>query len=156
MKIYYHYEKYFTIYDTKTEQQEEVFDSLANIIIAINPGDCMLLPEDQFIYTHRSYSFYSPTPLTISAFKTLINNQIIIDKKNNTLIEQMVEYQVINTTINEQQEEFYLWKTGQIRFDLLCIYTSAQSDIPLWALIEKKIIVQPAFLNTYLQINQQQ
>lgn len=108
MKIYYHYEKYFTIYDTHTGQQEEVFDSLSNNIGCINSYDCVLLSEDQFIYTNRFYSFYSSEVLTISSFKQLLNEQVMKDKKQNPLIEQLIDHQVINISINNIKEQFYL------------------------------------------------
>lgn len=155
MKIYYNLDKYFIIYNTKSNNYEEIFDSLESVCASLCKNDILMLPEEHFIFTNNHYTFYSPKPFTLTELKKLLEKNIYKDKKHNNLIGQIVQYKTNNVLANLEKEQFALGKTWQLSFDLNCIYTHAYSELPVEALTTKWITLLPLSFATLQYTNLQ-
>lgn len=155
MKIIYNQNNYFSIYSTSNKHIETIFDSLENIIHSVSPSDYLLLPEDYFIFTLKHFNFYSSKPFTLSTQKQLIQNHCISDKKNNKTISELLYYSVNNSSINNEKTEYVLSKTGQIQFDLHCIYSHSYCPIDINAISTNKVHILPSSYPTIQILNTQ-
>lgn len=155
MKIFYNQNNYFTIYNSKSNKSEEIYDSFENVSHYAEKNDIILLSEQHFIFTQRNYNFYSAKPLTIWEVKELVQRNCIDSKKLNKDIHQLLHYRIENITINKIEDQYILGRNWQISFDLWCIYSHTLSPYNLDLLQEHGIRILPSSYPTILQINQQ-
>lgn len=155
MKIIYNQNNYFSIYNTTNKHIETIFDSLENVIYSISASDYLLLPEDYFIFTLKHFNFYSSKPFTLSTQKQLIQDHCISDKKNNKTISELLYYKINDSSVNNEKSDYILSKTGQIQFNLHCIYSHSYSPIDINSISKNKIHILPSSYPTIQILNTQ-
>lgn len=155
MKIIYNQNNYFSIFTTENKHIETIFDSLEHISTSISSSDYLLLPEHHFKFTLKHFNFYCSKPYTLADQKELIQRNCIEDKKNNQNIGELLYYHTDNITLNKEHTDYILSKSGQVQFDLQCIYSHSHCPLDLSSFMKQKIHILPSSYPTLQILNNQ-
>lgn len=153
MRIIYADSNYFTIYHCGTKAFQTTYDSLEHILLHAQVHDYFLLPEYHFIFTSKSYVFYSQEPFSLKDFKKLLQDYVLDQKKQFPHINQLLHQDTHDIKIDNQTSNFLLWHKGQIRFQLDCIFWSNTSEIDFSLLTDKKVALLPCSYGALKQCN---
>ncbi len=143
MRIIYADNNYFTIYDCEAKLLQTVYDSLDQILLQLQAHDYLLLPEDHFVFTSKTYLFYANQTFTLSNFKSLLQEYVIQQKKQLPYISQLLYHDTHSIVIDGSQADFLLGRKWQIRFQLDCTFWSNNSEVDFLHTVQKKVTLLP-------------
>lgn len=155
MKVYFNLDKYFLIYNTLTQHCETVYDSISNIVHCMGKRDVLFVGEEHFVFTKLSVSYYASTPFTLKEQKQFIQQHIFKERKQNSSLGQLLHFEVFDVYKDGNKEQFVLGKTGQLQFNLHCIYSNTHSDLEYGYLTEHDLEFYPSSYYTVLQTREQ-